>query len=117
MSSIGSSVEEGANVFADSFADLNAEPTVGRYLKGLVFVVSCGVSGLIQSDRARTGYDFHPLRFCGVEMITAGINQTEGLLGTIAKGNGVTDDFSVKVNVSFGGDGDLVEINFLHKVN
>ena len=50
MSSIGSSVEEGANVFADSFADLNAEPTVGRYLKGLVFIVSCGVSGLIQSD-------------------------------------------------------------------
>ena len=30
VSSIGSSFEEGANVFADSFADLNAEPTVGR---------------------------------------------------------------------------------------
>jgi len=117
MSSIGSSVEEGANVFADSFADLNAEPTVGRYLEGLVFVVRRGDFGLIQSDRARTGYNFHPLRSCGFEMITAGINQTEGLLGTIAKGNGVTDDFSVKVNVSFGGDGDLVKINFHHKVN
>ena len=55
------------------------------------------------------GHDFHPLSLVGSKVELAGIDQAQGLLGTVRKTDRVRHHLALKIDIGFGGGSDVVE--------
>ena len=108
------SVEERANVLANSRCHGDREATLARNVE-VASRRDFKRSGCPIEDHLAISRDnLHALWCAGAEVIFAGKNQAEGLLGSVRKADGVGHDAAFKINVGFGLDGDVGKGGCIH---
>ena len=105
------SLQEGADVVAGVAGDFDGEAGVGGDLEGGVGGDELLLVGAVEGDFAGAADDFHEFGRFGAEVVTAGKNETEGLLTAVGEGNAVGYDVAVEVDVGGGFGGDVLEFH------
>ena len=89
----------------------DCESGVGRNIKGRTLSVVDGLFRPIQNDRRGSLDHFHLLCLLSTEVIGAWENDTDGLSLPISHDDSVRNNPALKVDISLGVNGDVVEFH------
>ena len=108
------SVEERADVFANPRRHGDREAALARDVE-VASRPDFKRSGCPVEDHLAISRDnLHAFRCAGAEVILAGENEAEGLLGSVWKADGMGHDAAFKINVGFGLDGNIGKGRGIH---
>lgn len=101
--------QEGADVLAETVRHRDRESRIGRDVEVSSSLVALAHIAAVEGYSARAGGDVHAFRGTGLEMILAGMDESQGHFLTIRSSERVGDNFSLKVDIGNGGSGDVFE--------